>query len=208
MTGTDGVVATLMAGAVASAAVAGGPIEAREANVESVAVSTVPTAGTRLGATNLGAAVFTACAGTEVAAMDDEELTDVAVDAVNVVPETGATVTMEPTEGKTLTAGTVVAAIGSQTGIDAAVITLETEQSFFSGRAMMSSAVSVLAGTGNTSDLLIALDFVVRMTGTSSIVTANATDSIGDLLASIITVEAAFGLISDGLLSTLVVTGA
>ena len=205
-TGTDGVVAALMAGAAVFTAVAEGPIEARETDVESAPVTTVPTAGTRLGATDVGAALFAASAGTDAAAIDDEELTDDVVDAVSVVPGTGAMVTTEVAEGKRLTAGTVVAAIGSQTGIDAAVITLETEQFFFSGRAMMSSAVSVLAGTGNTSNLLTVLDFVVRETATSSIVTANATDSIGDLLASSITVEAASGLILDGLLSTLVVT--
>ena len=207
-TGTDGdgVVAALVAGAAAFTAVAGGPTEARETDAESAPVTTVPTAGTRLGATDVGTAVFTARAGTEAAAIGDEELTDDVVDAVSVVPGTGAMVTTEVAEGKTLTAGTIVAAIGSQTGIDAAVVTLETEQFFFSGRDMMSSAVSVFAGTGNTSDLLTVLDFVVRETVASSIVTANVTDLIGDLLASSITVEAASGLILDGLLSTFVLT--
>ena len=204
-TGTDGEVEVLETGTIAATAVARGTNGERKINKESASLTTVLPAGTRIGAIWVGAiGVGTvAGAGTEAAAIDAEELREVAVDAISVAPETGAIVIDEVAEGKTLTAVTIEAATGSEAGKDAPMVTVGTRVFLISGRSIKSSTDTVLAGSDNKSSLLTVLDCVVRVTGNSSIVAANLTDSIGDLLALATVVEAAFGMTLDGLPSTL-----
>ena len=218
-TETDGEVAALMTGTVAGvlgtgcgtgtgaailaadrragggldalAVLATGAVGTHGMTVESILVTTLLTAGARTGETAVGAAGLATCAGFKAGAIEVEELIEAAFDAVNVTPETGAMITKEVAEGKTITAGSIAAAI----------VSVGTGDFLLAGRTIISSTVTVLTGTDSTSTVLTVVDFVVRTTGDSLIVAAKVTDST-DLLVSGIRTGTTLGTTLDGLLST------
>jgi hypothetical protein len=178
-------------GTDAVAVLATGAVRTHGITVESVLVATLFTAGARTGETAVGAAGLATCAGFKAGAIEDEELIEAAFGAVNVTPETGAMITKEVAEGKTITAGTSAAAI----------VSVGTGDFLLAGRTIISSTVTVLTGTDTTSTVLTVSDFVVRTAGESLIVAAKETDST-DLLVSGIRTGRTLGATLDGLLST------
>ena len=179
-------------GTVAAAALATGAVGAHGMTVRSILVTTLLTVGARTGETAVGTAGLATCAGTKAGAIEVEEPIEVAFGAINVTPDTGAMVTKELAEGKTLTAGAIAAAI----------ISVATGDFLLTGRTITSSTVTVLTGTDITSTVLTVLTFVVRTTDDSLIVPARVTDSTADLLVSGIRTGTTLGTTLDGLWST------
>ena len=178
-------------GTDAAAVLATGAVGTHGMTVESTLVTTVFTAGARTGETAAGTAGLATCAGNEAGAIEVEELIEAAFDAVSVTPETGAMITKEVAEGKTITAGTIAAAI----------VLVGTGDFLLAGRTIISSTVTALTGADTTSTALTVLDFVVRTTGESLIVVAKVTDST-NLLVSGTRTGRTLGTTLDGLWSS------